>query len=682
MSNFLTKIFSPSGRGKVWWIFILVILLTIGASIIDVGKYYNQGLDKLGWANLKVKETPFRLGLDLLGGAHLVYEANVDDIAPADRDAAIEGARDVIERRVNIFGVSEPLVQTNETVNGDYRLIVELAGITDINKAIQMIGETPLLEFKEVNKEQRELTAEEKKQLEDFNKQAEEKATEVLGKALSGGDFSALAKEFSEDENSREQGGDLDWLEEKDNPAIVEIAKKLNKGQITPELTLGEAGYEIIKLEDKRNKTSAFSNQEEKEVKAAHILICYDGIENCTSGLSKEEALAKMQELKNEATPANFAELAEKNSTGPSASQGGNLGWFGRGVMVEDFEKAVFDQKVGTISDVVETQFGYHIVYKQEERTIVEYNIKRILIRTMSETDILGEESEWKNTELTGKHLEKARVEFSPQDNQPQVALEFDNEGSELFAQITERNVGQLVAIFLDGYPISIPTVNEKISGGRAFISGNFNIKEAKLLAQRLNAGALPVPIRLVSQQTVGASLGQASVKASLEAAIIGLILLGLFMIVLYRLPGLLAVISLLIYGLLVLAIFKLWPVTLTLAGLAGFTLSLGMAVDANILIFERFKEELKAGKPLNLAIEEGFKRAWSSIRDGNISTLITSFILIQFSTSVVKGFAITLSLGIVVSMFSAMIITKNLMLLVFSLRAAGNRWLLGIKNR
>ncbi len=684
--NILTKMFKPGRRGKVRWVFVAIMLLALAGGLIDAGAYYNKGADWLAVETNNIiklphtKEINFRLGLDLQGGSHLVYRAEVENIEAKDRAGAVEGVRDVIERRVNVFGVSEPIVQTSRS-GDEYQVIVELAGIKDINKAIKMIGETPLLEFKEQNTEIRQLTGDERAQLKEYNKNAEERAGNVLGKVISGGDFAALAREFSEDKATKDKGGDLGWITQKDNPQIFSLVKGLEVGKTSTELHLGNRGYEIVKLEDKRVKKDPFTKKEEKQVKASHLLLCYEGINGCKSTLSKEDTLKKINEIKNQVTPKNFAELAKKYSSGPSGPSGGELGWFGRGMMVEPFEKIVFPQKVGTISGPVETKFGYHLIYKQGERPQEEYKAGYILIKTKNKEDITGPQTKWKNTELTGKNLKRARVEFNSNDNTPEVALEFDSEGTKLFAEITERNIGKPVAIYLDNYPISTPTVNEKITGGKAVISGSFNIKEAKLLAQRLNAGALPVPITLVNQQTVGASLGHKSVADSMEAGVIGLILVALFMILYYRLPGVLAVFSLIIYGLLVLALFKLWPVTLTLAGMAGFVLSIGMAVDANVLIFERIKEELKIGKPLDLAIDEGFKRAWPSIRDGNVSTLITCFILIQFSTSIVKGFAITLSLGIVISMFSAIVITKNFFNLISGPWLENRKWLMGVKK-
>ncbi len=377
---------------------------------------------------------PFKLGLDLLGGTELLYKADLANTSANERASAMEGVRDVIERRVNLFGVKEPQVSINRA-GEEYRLIVELAGVKDIAEAIKLIGETPFLEFQELK-----------------------------------------------------------------------------------------------------------------------------------SGAGGEKPL-------------------------------------------EDFQP----------------------------------------------------------TRLTGQFLKRAQLQFNSTTNEPIVGLEFNDEGTALFSEITSRNVGKPVAIFLDRVPISAPRVQEAITTGRAQISGRFTIQEARTLAERLNAGALPVPIQLLSQRSVGASLGQDSLQKSIRAGLSGFLVVSLFMMFYYRLPGLLAVVALALYTAFVLAIFKLIPVTLTLAGIAGFILSIGMAVDANILIFERLKEELRRGKALASALEEGFKRAWTSIRDSNISTLISALILYTFTTSIVKGFALTLGIGVLVSMFSAITVTRLLLKLVLS---------------
>ncbi len=263
-------------------------------------------------------------------------------------------------------------------------------------------------------------------------------------------------------------------------------------------------------------------------------------------------------------------------------------------------------------------------------------------------------------TALTGRYISKASLGFNPQTGRPEVLLQFNDEGKKLFGEITQKNVGLPLAIYLDGQPVSTPIVEQAITDGSAQITGSFSVKEAKELVERLNSGALPVPINLISQQTVGATLGRDSLVKSLAAGFAGFILVAVFMIFWYRLSGLLAVVALLIYAVLTLAIFKLIPVTLTLAGIAGFVLSVGMAVDANILIFERMKEELRSGRPFGLALDEGFKRAWTSIRDSNVSSLITAFVLYWFGSSLVRGFALTLIIGIFISMFSAITLTRT----------------------
>ncbi len=269
----------------------------------------------------------------------------------------------------------------------------------------------------------------------------------------------------------------------------------------------------------------------------------------------------------------------------------------------------------------------------------------------------------FKPTGLTGKELKKATPTVNQQTQEWEVALEFNSKGAKLFEEITKRNVGKPVAIVLDKKVISQPVVREAIVGGKAVITGQFTPQEARRLAIQLNAGALPVPIRLIEERTVEATLGREAIQKSLMAGVLGLLLVALYMLINYRYFGMWALVALGIYGVLVLAIFKLGSFTLTLSGIAGFILSVGMAVDANILIFERTKEEFRLGSDLTTAIQEGFRRAWPSIRDSNVSSLIIALILYSFGTGQIKGFAVTLAIGILVSMFSAITITRTFLL-------------------
>lgn len=682
IKNFFIKLgqkMFKSPRAKIWWLIILILVITFLAGFLDYPKYYDKGVDwvktKTGIGLPHFHYLPFRLGLDLQGGTHLIYEADTSGVPEKDRDDALEGVRDVIERRINAFGVAEPVVQTTKT-GGTWRVIVELAGIKDVTQAIKMIGETPLLEFKEGNTEpSRELTEQEKKDMEEYNANAKKKAEEVVKKLKNPkADFTALAKEYSSDETTKDIGGDLGFIT-KTGPyaALWQEAEKVGVGK-TSDLMETDGDINIIKVVDQK--------EGEKEVKANHLLICFKGADRCESELSKEDARKKIEELKTKATKENFVDLAKENSTEPGATtSGGDLGWFSKGMMVKPFEDAVFAMKVGEISDIIETQFGFHLIYKSDERPVKEYRVSRILFDKKTTEEILPTAEEWKYTGLTGKQLKRAQVQFDPNTNEPQVGLEFNDEGKKLFGEITERNVGKPVAIFLDGQPISIPRVQEPIKEGKAVITGKFTITEAKLLVQRLNAGALPVPISLISQETVGAALGQESVTKSLIAGLLGFLAVVLFMILYYRLPGLLSALALIFYAAIVLALFKLIPVTLTLAGIAGFILSVGMAVDANVLIFERMKEELRWGKPLGSAIDEGFKRAWPSIRDGNFTTLISCLVLFWFSTSMIKGFALTLFVGVVLSMLSALSVTRSLLRFVAPWFHKGT-WFFGVGRK
>ena len=451
-------------KRKSFLIFIIILLLAFVAGNLAYPDPLNNGLDFLnsrlrqgfgGQAKFKIPhfiEIPFKLGLDLQGGTHLIYQADLKGIDSADRKNALDGLRDIIERRVNLFGVSEPVIQIEEQ---SQRLIVELAGVKDIKEAINMIGQTPFLEFKE------------------------QKSQEIVDKII-----------------------------------------------------------------------------------------------------------AKQKEI-----------------------QGKTY---------------------------------------EEIQTIPDWQ--------------LAFEDPFASTQLTGRYLDKAELAFEPTTNKPIVTIQFDEEGSNLFEQLTTNNVGKPLAIYIDNAIISSPTVQEAISGGRAQISGTFTINEAKQLVSNLNSGALPVPISLVSQETIGPSLGQDSLNKSLKAGMIGFILVIIFMIVFYRLPGILASLTLITYIALNLSLFKLIPVTLTLAGIAGFILSIGMAVDANILIFSRIREELRQGKGFQLSLEDGFKRAWPSVRDGNFTIILVAFILFSLGTSFVKGFALTLIIGNLLGMFSAIFITNNLL--------------------
>lgn len=387
-----------------------------------------------------VRNLELKLGLDLAGGSHFVFEADMSKVSPQDYDAAIEGTRATIERRVNLFGVSESVVQTSK-VGNLYRINVDLPGIKDTQKAIELIGETAKLEFKEL------------------------------------------------------------------------------KGLPSESATEGAMPFQTV------------------------------------------------------------------------------------------------------------------------------------------------------DTDLTGADLTRSRVEFDPQTGKPVVGIQFNSEGARKFQEITKRNIGSPLAIVIDGQIITAPTVQQEISGGNAVITGNFTLEEARQLSIQLNSGALPVPVKIIEQRTVEASLGAEAVRKSILAGLVGLGMVIFFMVTYYGRLGFLASMGLLIYGAITIALYKLIPVVLTLPGVAGLILSIGMAVDSNILIFERMKEELRAGKPWMDAMEAGFGRAWDSIRDANIATLLTVFILLNplnfdflHTSGSVRGFAITLGLGILISLFTGIFVTRTLM--------------------
>ncbi len=413
--------------------FLAIFIFLLGC----LAGYFN--LASFLGADYLFSQFPFHLGLDLQGGAHLVYKADTSSLPSGEVSSAMAGLRDVMERRINFFGVSEPVVQT-EKAGSEERLIVELPGVTDVSEAIKRIGETPYLEFK--------------------------------------------------------------------------------------------------------------SQRPDAE---------------------RDAILA-----------------AQKNN----------------------------------------------------ER--------------------LNEDPYFISTSLTGRFLSEAVLNYNQTTFEPEVDLEFNSEGAALFAKITKENVGKPVAIYLDGAAISVPTVREEIAGGKAQITGKFTPQEAKTLVTRLNSGALPIPIELISQQTIGPSLGETVLYKSIEAGIVGVIAVAIFLLILYRAFGLVVVFALLVYIAVSLALYKLIPITITAPGIAGIVLAIVSAVDANILIFERVKEELRQGKSFGTAVFEGFSHAWTSIRDSNTSTVMTAFILYWFGTSVVKGFALTLGIGIILSLFCSIVVTKT----------------------
>lgn len=276
---------------------------------------------------------------------------------------------------------------------------------------------------------------------------------------------------------------------------------------------------------------------------------------------------------------------------------------------------------------------------------------------------------------LTGKNVKTAEVLFDTQTQQPQVGVSFDDEGKQRFAEFTKNNIGEILYILLDGDVVSAPRINQEIPNGQATISGEFTTAAAKELVDDLNAGALPVPINIISQQTVEASLGIESLYQSIRAGAVGLLLVAVFMIIFYRALGIIAVLALIVYSILVLAIFNLLGFTLTIAGITGFIVSIGLAVDGNILIFERMKEELKSGRDFESSAKEGFKRAWESIRDSQVTTLISALILFYLASGVVRGFGLTLVIGIIVSLFTAITVSR-----LFITLLGYQKWLLNTK--
>lgn len=429
-------------------VLLLIIVLSLVAAWIALPNqfygYKKPQLDFIFWGRRINPQFELKQGLDIQGGIQVVLDADMTQIAEEDRETALEASKQVIQRRVDLYGISEPVVQTSKQ-GENYRLIVELAGMDDPQQALDLIGTTAQLDFR------------------------------------------------------------LQTSNPLENP---------------------------------------------------------------------------------EATPS-----------------------------------------AATIFDAFEP------------------------------------------TGLTGQQLKRANLTFDQRTGEPTVGIEFNPEGRDLFAELTQNNVNQVLAIFLDDVPLMFPTIQTPILDGKAVISGSFSVEEAKNMSIQLNAGAMPVPIKVVEQKTVGASLGRVSVQKSIQAGLIGIGLVMVFMILYYGFKGFLASLALVVYAVLTVALYKLLGVTLTLPGIAGLLLSIGMAVDANILIFERMKEELRDGQAFARAMELGFGRAWDSIKDANLATISTALILVNpfdfsflNSSGLVRGFGITLLIGVIIGLFTGIVVTRTLM--------------------
>ena len=440
-----------------------------------------------------------------------------------------------------------------------------------------------------------------------------------------------------------------------------------------PEAILGIVNVTAVETEDKESTTEA-------SAQARHILFSYKGATRAAEDVpyeTKEEAQAKAEEIleriKTEGSEV-FADLAKEFSNGPTGVNGGDLGEFAPGQMAGAFNDAVFNaDSTGLVQEVVETPFGFHIIDVTSKTDAV----TETQPTTVISYDVIGwptQDMRWEITELSGKQLEKATPGYD-EIGQPLVELRFNREGANMFGDITER----IASKRCDGYACSLgikvggefvtrPTVQEKINSRTATITGNFTFEETKALANNLNLGAIDVPISLVGQINIQPELGKEQLDKTLKAGAIGLAVTMIFMILLYRFSGIVAALALILYGGMFFMLLKIWPeslggpIVLSLSGAAGIILSLGLAVDGNILIFERIKEELKAGKNIHQAIELGFARAWNAIKDSNFTTFITCFILFVFGSSMIKGFAITLIVGTLLSMFTAIFVSRNLL--------------------
>ncbi|MBI5754672.1 peptidylprolyl isomerase, partial [Candidatus Peregrinibacteria bacterium] len=634
------------------WKIISIILAAILLGFFNLGSESQKNI--LPATPEAVTKQKIRLGLDLQGGTQLDYKIDLRKVPEKDQAAIVEGVKEVINKRVNGLGVSEPNIYSSSIADEEH-IIVELAGIKDIEEAKATVGKTIQLEFKE---QRTEMDLNEKEKI---HTQAES----ILQKLLTDktADLTVIGEEeklayagkvdYTVAENFKFQDELTGSIAEKafqedvtDGNIIQELIETTpadnemgvnSLGQVSPRT--GYSLYKVLKKQEVERKID-----HEKEVKASHILISHQGAERVAESITRteEEAKSRAEEvLAKIKAGGDFTTLATEYSDDPGSKEaGGDLGFFTENQMVKEFSSAAFAMTKDQISEPVKSPFGYHVIKvtdikEASSETKVEPQVKLARLFYSTEPD------PWKETELTGEHFVRADVQFDDFYN-PYISIQFDEEGAKLFEEITGRNVQKPVAIFVGGELISAPNVQEKISGGKAQISGKFTLEEATNLARDLNTGAIPAPIVLSGQYTIGATFGQEALRKSLTAGAIGIIILALAMILYYRLPGIIAVIALSLYSFILIFLIKvalpIWaaaiiagilffvilmkimkstdsgwekmiafildcfilffitfllssPVVLTLAGIAGIILSIGMAVDANILIFERIKE-------------------------------------------------------------------------------------------
>ncbi len=547
------------------------------------------------------------LGLDLQGGSHLVYQAALTDPvtgAPVEvTQDQMDALKLTIERRVNSSGLGEPIIQ----LLGSDRLLIQLPGVSDPDRAKRLIGETARLEFKRRT----------------FN----------------------VSRDVSEITDADIAGVTVDFLPDLSDTSTDALA----------------------------TSTEEAAQPEEETPIALMIEFTEEGVDKFTPIFLRlaQSYFAYQQDY------------IERLQEDPEAFPFGGRLPDTLDIAIDGNEKQRFTASYPTVQRLDTTTYAFAVPVEEDTQAQPSLEAARQRVGnnpTFLFTEIIGTSDE--DIGLTGDNLARAFPGQHAQSGIPIVNLEFDSEGTRIFGELTldivrkqeTEGIRDQIAIFLDDDELISPTVQTAITAGTAIIQGqDFTVERVRDLSLQLEAGRLPVPIELIQERDVDAILGADSLARSVVAGFVGLGLVLLFMTLYYRLPGLVAAIALIIYATLVMAVFKILPVTLTLSGVAAVILSIGMAVDANILIFERMKDELRAGRTLLSSINIGFDRAWPAIRDGNISTLITCGILFWFAdqlgASIVQGFAVTLAIGVVISMFTAITVSRTLLRFVGTTR-------------